>query len=68
MIELIPAIDLYNGRCVRLTKGDYDLRTTYDADPAAIAAEFERLGYRRLHMVDKPHRRLRRRHQDRRGY
>lgn len=52
MIELIPAIDLYNGRCVRLTKGDYDLRTTYDADPAAIAAEFERLGYRRLHMVD----------------
>lgn len=52
MIELIPAIDLYDGKCVRLTKGDYDRRTTYDADPVAVATEFERLGYRRLHMVD----------------
>lgn len=52
MIELIPAIDLYDGKCVRLTKGDYNRRTTYDADPVAVVAEFERLGYRRLHMVD----------------
>lgn len=52
MIELIPAIDLYNGSCVRLTKGDYNSRTTYSADPVATAAEFERTGFKRLHMVD----------------
>lgn len=52
MIELIPAIDLYDGRCVRLTKGDYDCRTTYEASPVETASEFERIGFKRLHMVD----------------
>lgn len=51
-IELIPAIDLIDGRCVRLTKGDYDRKTVYNEDPVAQAQEFERLGFRRLHVVD----------------
>ncbi|MBR1932270.1 MAG: 1-(5-phosphoribosyl)-5-[Prevotella sp.] len=50
-IELIPAIDIIDGQCVRLTKGDYDQKTVY-GDPLDMAREFERLGYRRLHIVD----------------
>ena len=50
-IELIPAIDIINGQCVRLTKGDYDQKTVY-GDPLDMAHEFERLGFDRLHMVD----------------
>ncbi len=50
-IELIPAIDIIEGQCVRLTKGDYDQKTTY-GDPLDMAREFERIGYKRLHMVD----------------
>ena len=50
-IELIPAIDIINGQCVRLTKGDYDQKTVY-GEPLDMALEFERLGYKRLHMVD----------------
>ena len=52
MIELIPAIDIINGQCVRLTKGDYDQKTVYSDSPATMAKEFERLGFRRLHVVD----------------
>lgn len=52
MIELIPAIDLIDGRCVRLTKGDYSRKTVYNDDPVAQAREFEALGFRRLHVVD----------------
>ena len=52
MIELIPAIDIINGQCVRLTKGDYDQKKVYNDDPAAVAKEFEQLGFRRLHIVD----------------
>ena len=52
MIELIPAIDIINGQCVRLTKGDYDQKIVYNDDPAAVAKEFEQLGFRRLHIVD----------------
>lgn len=52
MIELIPAIDLIDGKCVRLTKGDYAQKTVYNEDPVAQAKEFERLGFRRLHVVD----------------
>lgn len=52
MIELIPAIDIIDGKCVRLTKGDYDKKTVYNEDPVAVAAEFERLGFKRLHVVD----------------
>ena len=52
MIELIPAIDIINGQCVRLTKGDYDQKKVYTDDPAAVAKEFEQAGFRRLHIVD----------------
>jgi phosphoribosylformimino-5-aminoimidazole carboxamide ribotide isomerase len=52
MIELIPAIDIINGQCVRLTKGDYDQKTVYRDSPAEVAKEFEELGFKRLHVVD----------------
>ena len=52
MIELIPAIDIINGQCVRLTKGDYDQKTVYHDSPAEVAHEFEQLGFQRLHVVD----------------
>ena len=51
MIELIPAIDIIDGKCVRLTKGDYDQKTVY-GNPTDMAKEFERIGYNRLHVVD----------------
>ncbi len=51
MIELIPAIDIIDGKCVRLTKGDYDQKTVY-GNPIDMAKEFERIGYNRLHVVD----------------
>ena len=50
-IELIPAIDIINGQCVRLTKGDYDQKTVY-GEPLDMALEFERIGFQRLHVVD----------------
>ena len=49
---LIPAIDIIDGKCVRLTKGDYAQKKVYDDDPVAVAREFERLGFKRLHVVD----------------
>lgn len=52
MIELIPAIDIIGGCCVRLTKGDYDARKTYDKHPEDIAKRFEDMGVKRLHVVD----------------
>ena len=52
MIELIPAIDIIGGQCVRLTKGDYDQKTVYRDSPAEVAREFETLGFKRLHVVD----------------
>lgn len=52
MIELIPAIDIIDGACVRLTKGDYDQKTVYSQAPADMARQFEALGFRRLHVVD----------------
>ena len=51
MIELIPAIDIIDGKCVRLTKGDYSTKKEY-GDPVSMAIEFEQLGYKRLHVVD----------------
>ena len=50
-IELIPAIDIINGQCVRLTKGNYDQKTIY-GKPIDMALEFERIGFNRLHVVD----------------
>ena len=52
MIELIPAIDIINGQCVRLTKGDYQQKTVYSDSPAEVAKGFEQLGFKRLHLVD----------------
>lgn len=52
MIEIIPAIDMIDGRCVRLTKGDYSKEKTYDASPLEMALEYSRAGARRLHLVD----------------
>lgn len=51
MIELIPAIDIIEGKCVRLTKGDYDSKRVY-GNPLDMAMRFEDLGFRRLHVVD----------------
>jgi len=52
MIELIPAIDLIDGKCVRLTQGDYDSKKIYNKDPLEVAKMFEYHGIRRLHVVD----------------
>ena len=52
MIELIPAIDIINGQCVRLTQGDYDAKTVYSSDPTEVAVAFEQMGLKRLHVVD----------------
>ena len=51
-IELIPAIDIINGQCVRLTKGDYAQKKVYNDDPVSVAKQFEHLGFKRLHVVD----------------
>ena len=51
-IELIPAIDIIDGQCVRLTKGDYQQKTVYRDSPAEVAKKFETLGFKRLHVVD----------------
>jgi len=52
MIEVIPAIDLIGGQCVRLTQGDYDRKTTYYKDPLDAALRYEECGAGRLHLVD----------------
>jgi phosphoribosylformimino-5-aminoimidazole carboxamide ribotide isomerase len=52
MIQIIPAIDLMDGKCVRLTRGDFARKSTYSDDPLEIAKAFEAIGIRRLHMVD----------------
>lgn len=52
MIELVPAIDIIDGKLVRLTKGDYDQKTEYSQDPLEVAKKFESIGIRRLHVVD----------------
>lgn len=51
-MELIPAIDLIDGKCVRLTQGDYTQKNIYREDPLEVALEFEDLGIKRLHLVD----------------
>ncbi len=51
-IELIPAIDIIGGRCVRLMQGDYERQKVYDEDPVAVALRLETLGFSRLHVVD----------------
>ena len=52
MMELIPAIDLKDGRCVRLYQGDFEQATVYSDDPVATARQWEEQGAARLHVVD----------------
>ena len=51
-MEIIPAIDLIDGKCVRLTQGDYDRKKVYNEDPLEVALKFADHGLRRLHLVD----------------
>ena len=51
-MEVIPAVDIRGGRCVRLYQGDYDRETVFSEDPVAMARHWERLGAPRLHVVD----------------
>lgn len=51
-IEIIPAIDIIEGRCVRLSQGDYDRRKVYDASPVDMAKRYADCGVRRIHVVD----------------
>lgn len=52
MIEIIPAIDIIDAKCVRLSKGDYDQKKVYSESPVDTAKAFEDAGCRRLHLVD----------------
>ena len=51
-MEIIPAIDLIDGRCVRLTQGDYNDKKVYEQDPLDMAKSYADCGVRRLHVVD----------------
>ncbi|OSZ80135.1 1-(5-phosphoribosyl)-5-[(5-phosphoribosylamino)methylideneamino]imidazole-4-carboxamide isomerase [Chitinophagaceae bacterium IBVUCB2] len=51
-MTIIPAIDIIEGKCIRLTKGDYNQKTIYNEDPVEVALEFEDAGLKRLHLVD----------------
>ena len=51
-MDIIPAIDIIDGKCVRLTQGDYNQKKIYNEDPLEVAREFEDAGLRRLHLVD----------------
>lgn len=52
MIEIIPAIDIIGGRCVRLFQGDFSRQTIYDLEPVKIVRSFAAAGIRRVHIVD----------------
>ena len=51
-MEIIPAIDLIDGKCVRLTEGDFAQKTIYNENPVEVAKQFEAAGISRLHLVD----------------
>lgn len=51
-MQIIPAIDIIDGKCVRLTQGDYDQKTIYHSNPLEVARQFEDAGLQRLHLVD----------------
>src|SRR6476619_3964267 len=51
-MEIIPAIDIINGKCVRLTEGDFARQTTYESTPLESAKRFEAAGFRHVHIVD----------------
>lgn len=52
MIQIIPAIDIIDGKCVRLSQGDYARKTVYNENPLEVAKQFEGIGIKRLHLVD----------------
>ena len=52
MIDIIPAIDIIDGKCVRLKQGDYGQKTIYNENPLEVALQFEDAGMKRLHLVD----------------
>lgn len=51
-MEIIPAIDIIDGKCVRLSQGDYAQKTIYNENPLEVAKQFEAAGLKRLHLVD----------------
>lgn len=51
-MQIIPAIDIIDGKCVRLTQGDYGQKTIYHENPLEVARQFEAAGLQRLHLVD----------------
>jgi len=51
-MEIIPAIDIIDGKCVRLTEGDYQQKKIYNENPLEVALQFESAGIKRLHLVD----------------
>src|SRR5689334_5846671 len=51
-MEIIPAIDIIEGKCVRLTEGDYSQKKIYNENPVEVARQFEDAGLKRLHLVD----------------
>lgn len=51
-MEIIPAIDLINGKCVRLFQGDYKRETVFSDDPVSVATKWESFGAKRLHIID----------------
>ena len=51
-MKIIPAIDIINGKCVRLTKGDYTQQKVYNENPVEVAKQFAGAGFKRLHIVD----------------
>lgn len=51
-MQIIPAIDIIDGKCVRLTQGDYAQKTIYNENPLEVAKQFENAGLGRLHLVD----------------
>ena len=51
-MEIIPAIDVIDGKCVRLSQGNYNKKIIYNDDPLQIAKDFEEIGIKRLHLVD----------------
>ncbi len=51
-MKIIPAIDIIDGKCVRLTKGDYNQKKIYNENPLEVTKEFEAAGITHLHLVD----------------
>ena len=52
MLTIVPAIDIIEGKCVRLSKGDYSQKKIYNENPLEVAKHFESHGLQRLHLVD----------------